>query len=421
MVSKASRYKSRIGAALIILIGAVVIILLADAEIGWADASNPANPDYVLMEMKNIVNGKIPELLKYARNLFMSLSILSLGIGLAGMLLSGESNLGSVAAHVTKWIIYVGFFMWVMGADFFIPHIIVGSFEEAAHNISGVELKPGDILIQGIKIYGNLLDAANALGWTEYIVAGLSGIVIIVVFGVLAATLAVAFVEMYLIICGGCILLGFAGIDYTKDIAMGYLKYSVSVGAKILVIALVAAVAKEMTTKWAESLVTIEKGDFFTVLGYLIGGSLTLMLTAQMVPGIAQGMISGASVASGGMLRSAAAAPLMAAAAAGGAIRAGASGISNTIGAMKSSAQAGGGTLRGAIASGMNAGMQARAGGASLAGSFAQGLGAAAKAKPFESLGAGAKYATSATIFGSGSWQAKQHLDRKHGGYVDPP
>lgn len=421
---------------LIFLIGLSAVLLFV--SIGWAD--HIANPDYVLEEMKGIVNNKTPLLLKYARSLFKALATISIGISLSGLLLSGESNLGSVAAILVKWIAYYSFFMWVLGGEvFFIPHVITASFEAAAKEIAGSQVRPGDILIQGIQIYAKLIKAADILGWGEYIVAGLSGIVIILVFGILAATLAVALVEMYLVICGGCILLGFAGIDYTRDIAVSYLKYAVSVGVKILVIALIAAVAQEMSANWAEKLVTIGEGEFFSVLGYLIGGSVTLLLSAQMIPGIAQGMISGASVSSGGALKAAAAAAMAPAtmAASGGksaakAVSGGQSvarGVSNTAGVMKSAAAGGAGTLRGAIASGMKAGMQARAGGASRIKAIAKGLGTAAGSKPFETMGAGGKYIKDSAVFGAGSRQAQAHLEKGSGGgngngasnYVDPP
>lgn len=394
------------------------------ANLAFAD--NPANPNYVIEEIQSIMDGYTPKLLKYARTLFISLATISLAVGMGTMILSGESTLGSVAAHLTRWIIYCGFFMYVMGGQtFFIPHLVVDSFTEAASTIAGSEVMPGDVLEEGIVIFGTLMAKAIELGWKEVIVAGLSGILLIVIFALLAAILAVTLIEMYVVVCGGSILLGFAGVDYTKDIAISYLKYSVSVGVKLLVVMIIATVARDMSGNWANNLNMINEGEFFTLVGYLLGGSICLTMAAQMVPNIAQGMITGASLSTGGAFRGAAAALTGAAIVAGGGARSIATGMSNTGQAMRNyrSLNPGAGTLGGLASSTLRAASEARASGSNIAETF----GAAARyaasqgVKPFETLGAGARYARDSAIFGTQSWQAAQHLGRKEGNYVDPP
>ena len=405
---------------LFLALGAAILWFLLSGT-GWAD--NMANPNYVIEEMRDIVSGYTPKLLRYARNLFVSLATISLAIGMIQMILSGESNLGSVAAHLTRWIVYVGFFMWVMGGQaFFIPHLVVESFVEAATEISGSQIMPGDVLEYGISIFGSLMATAHAMGWKEVIVAGLSGIVLILVFAVLAAIIACTLIEMYIVVCGGSILLGFAGVEFTRDIAISYLKYSVSVGVKLLTIMIIAAVARDMCGKWAASLGAIGDGEFFAVVGYLLGGSVTLTLSAFMIPNIAQGIISGTSLATGGMLRNVTAAPALAA---GAGARSIATGASNTAQAMRNYRQLNpeAGSIRGTLGGAFQSGMQARSQGASVAGSFAAAASYAAGQgkKSFETASAGAKYVKDSAVFGSQSWQAAQHLGRKEGNYVDPP
>ena len=65
---------------------------------------------------------------------------------------------------------------------------------EAGKFIAGQEVAPDDLLVAGIRLSG---------------------------------TMAVALIEMYLVICGGAILVGFGGFEYTRDIALSYLLYSV--------------------------------------------------------------------------------------------------------------------------------------------------------------------------------------------------
>ena len=56
--------------------------------------------------VENFTSSIGDKLLGYARSLFVALATLSLALGLGKIILSGESNIGSVAAHVAKWIIY---------------------------------------------------------------------------------------------------------------------------------------------------------------------------------------------------------------------------------------------------------------------------------------------------------------------------
>ena len=51
--------------------------------------------------VENFTSGIGDKLLGYARSLFVGLATLSLAMGLGKMILSGESNIGSVAAHVS--------------------------------------------------------------------------------------------------------------------------------------------------------------------------------------------------------------------------------------------------------------------------------------------------------------------------------
>ncbi|MBQ7262430.1 MAG: type IV secretion system protein [Synergistaceae bacterium] len=248
--------------------------------------------------------GKIGDkLLAFARSLFIALATVSLAVGLARMTLSGESNLGSIAAHLAKWIIYVGFFMWVMSsgdAVFFIPKVIVNSFMGAGEAISGASPKPDDLLIMAGQLYSRLTQQAWKAtgifeGMAEYI--AIWGLCIISFFflSMLVSILVVTLIEMHIVICGGAILLGFAGFEHTRDIAFSYIKYAVSVGAKILMIMICVALTNAMLQEWLKAAKLEE--DLMGLLDFaciLVGGSMAIFMVARMVPSMAQSMVSGA-------------------------------------------------------------------------------------------------------------------------------
>ena len=243
------------------------------------------------------------KLLGFARGLFIGLATLSLALGLGKSILSGESNVGSVAAHLTKWMIYVGIFLWIMsssGTATFLPKLIVNSFMEAGESISGQQIAPDDLLVAGIRLYGTMVERGWDAGWGDFIGIMLIGIVILVVVAMLAGTLAVALIEMHLVICGGAILLGFGGFEYTRDIAFSYLKYSVSIGAKVLMIMIVYALANALLIQWeADFVATTDMASLISAAGQILGGTICIFMAARMVPSMAQSVVSGAALSVG--------------------------------------------------------------------------------------------------------------------------
>ena len=253
--------------------------------------------------VEDFTSGIGNRLLGFARSLFVGLATLSLALGLGKMILSGESNVGSVAAHIAKWIIYVGIFFWIMsdsGVYSFLPKMIVNSFMEAGKSIAGQEVAPDDLLVAGIRLYGTMVERGWDAGWGDFIGIMLIGIVILVVVAMLAGTMAVALIEMHLVICGGAILLGFGGFEYTRDIALSYLRYSVSIGVKLLMIMIVYALANALLIDWEASFgAATDMATLITTAGQILGGTICIFMAARMVPSMAQSVVSGAALSFG--------------------------------------------------------------------------------------------------------------------------
>ena len=74
----------------------------------------------------------------------------------------------------------------------------------------------------------------------------IAALVIVVCFALIAAMMIVTLVEMYIVSYAGIILLGFGGSSFTKDYAVKYLTYAVSVGIKIMMMTLVVSVGQSI-------------------------------------------------------------------------------------------------------------------------------------------------------------------------------
>ena len=170
----------------VVLFSLAFVVLFASNAYSASPGTN-ATLEFV----ENFTSNIGDKLLGYARSLFVALATLSLALGLGKMILSGESNVGSVAAHVAKWIIYVGVFFWIMsssGVATFLPKLIVNSFMEAGKSIAGQDVAPDDLLVAGIRLYGTMVERGWDAGWGDFIGIMLIGIVILVVVAMLAGT-----------------------------------------------------------------------------------------------------------------------------------------------------------------------------------------------------------------------------------------
>ena len=267
-----------------------------------ADMSIESTIDYAANIAK--FTGTADTILTIARNLFISLATLSLILGLIRMLLTGESNVGTVFAHIAKWLLYVGIFTWMMSSlssATFIPKIIVNSFVSIASTMGGnIDIAPDDILTSGIRIYGIIVERGWNAGWGDFVGLTVIGIIILVVIAITAGFIAVAIVEMHLVICGGAVLLGFGGFEYTRDIALSYIRYAISVGMKLIMISIVYSLAVTLIPSWAD---TFEKATDMTQLitqsGQILGGTITVLMIVMIIPKIAQSIVNSASMSFG--------------------------------------------------------------------------------------------------------------------------
>ncbi len=239
------------------------------------------------------------KLLGFARTLFVSLATLSLGLGLVRMLLNGESNVGTFAALIAKWLLYVGTFTWIMSNN--IPKIIVNSFVTMGANIGGTgSIAPDNILSAGIRMYGTLVQRGWEAGWGDFLGVTLLGLIVLVVIAMIAGLFALALIEMHLVICGGAVLLGFSGFDFTRDIAVSYLKYAVSVGIKLMMIMIIYGLANNLIPSWETSFKSAtDMSTLITSAGQILGGVIAIFMAAKYVPNAAQAIVNRASVTLG--------------------------------------------------------------------------------------------------------------------------
>ncbi|MDE7548450.1 P-type conjugative transfer protein TrbL [Acetobacter fabarum] len=310
-----------------------------------------------------------------------------LDIALAGLFWAWAAD-EDIIQRLVKKTLYIGFFAWIINDFDALSKIVFDSFAALGLKASGGTLalsdflRPGRLASTGFDAAQPLLDSVhNLLGpvafFTNFIqifVLCLSWLIVLAAFFILAVQLFVALIEFKLTTLAGFVLIPFALFNRTAFLAEKVLGNVVSSGVKIMVLAVISAIASVLFRQFATSY-----GDAAPTVGQatsVVLASLAIVGLSIFGGSIANGLISGApQLGAGAAVGTGMAVGAMGAAAVAG-VGAVASGGAAAIGATAAAAR-GGAAIAGAATSAYSAGAAGTSGGA---GSMAAGIGGMGRA-----------------------------------------
>jgi type IV secretion system protein TrbL len=174
---------------------------------------------------------------------------------------------------------------------------VIQSFSQAGATASGLsDLSPTGVFDQGLALANKILNATADLGLLDgffaSLIAGITALVVVIAFAIIAAQLLVALVESFIVIGAGVLFLGFAGSRWTKFFTERYLSYIASVGVKLFVLYLIMGVGMGIAERWMP---VLERGGFSPIpFFYVMGGSLVFVFLTWHIPSVAGSMMAGA-------------------------------------------------------------------------------------------------------------------------------
>lgn len=279
----------------------------------------------------------------YALRLFGLLSVISIGAFFLKQLLGDQSSISSLVLRFTLEIMKLGIFFFIAtnGPQFLLQ--LLGYFVQAGAAVTGQgELSPSAIVILGFDACFRTFDAIGAMGWGDTAAFGLplalAGMGILACFSIVGILYLVRVIELYLVMYGGVLLLGFGGISFTRDIPKNYMSYMLSAGAQLFMLNVVIGLGIQLVESWPSSLTldTTPDAVLRQVLQLLVGSAVFAAL-AWSIPKVAASLVNGA-VSLGASDAFAPAAAAGTAAAAGVAVASG--GASNLAAATRGAVQA---------------------------------------------------------------------------------
>ena len=345
----------------------LLLLLVAGSAVAQTDLTSPdASFDGLLQLIQQQSGQWAGKLRGYAYAMFMGLAVIQFTWSMGQLVFKG-ADMGEILGELVRQIMVIGFWLAFLAFSVDWCSAIVNSFRQAAASASGTGesgLIPSDMFGLGVEMatvmgqtgMDNLLNPGAMLG------IAFATALVLGCFAFIAALMAVALVESFFVINAGVLFMGFAGSSWTRDTALAFVKYSISVGAKLFVLTLLAGVVLSSAKSWAAAYDN-SNASMWT----LVGLAIVCAYMCKTVPDLIQALINGSSVSGGGAMGSMAAAGAafgMAAAASIKTIATGGAGAPAAAGAIANAgnATAGAAGLGGMGAAGSGAGSSMTAG-----------------------------------------------------------
>ncbi|HVT14698.1 MAG TPA: P-type conjugative transfer protein TrbL [Thermoanaerobaculia bacterium] len=244
----------------------------------------------------------LERVLPLAQKTFAILATLELVV--SGLFIAlGREGLDAVAASLLKkFIVLCFFFTLLVEFPLWLPNVFAG-FEAAGQNAAATfSLSPSGVLDLGIAIASNIMVAQQDIGFLTHPVGALVGtataLLVLLAYAFIAAQICLALVEVYLVLSGGVLFLGFAAFRVTAPFAEGYLLYSFQTGAKVYLLYLLVGVGGILSREWADlQFAQADSGipPTLTAQFAVMTGALVLALLVWRTGAIAARLTSGAS------------------------------------------------------------------------------------------------------------------------------
>ena len=296
--------------AVALVVAAAVVVLSVTAAHAQAGSTNA--PTSILDEYKRLEGQWVSKLLGAAQRLFVLLAGIEV-IWSFTLLALEKADFQLLTAAIIRKIMWIGIFYALLlygvtpDGGGWIPAIL-NSFQLLGQNASSVgPLGPSAIVGFGVNTSVDLLSAASDAGFLTNMGNALTlvfcAVVIFIAYLAIAIQFVVALVESYLVIGGGCILLGFGGSRWTAPYVERYLAYSVSVGLKILILYLLVGAGMTLSQGWAQVALGIGNSAEPARSGFdLAAAAIMFLAVCWMSPKLASAILGGASVLTGGDL-----------------------------------------------------------------------------------------------------------------------
>ena len=291
----------RVCLALLTLIVLVFFSANAYAELSYIDpGTNQSVLDQVVSKFQGKVKSWQSVIQGGAERLFWTLVLTSM-VWTFGMMLLRRADIGEFFAEFTRFIIFTGFFFWLLtnavsGQN--IAGTIIDSMQQLGGTAAGL---PGganhaSIVDTGILIWHQAMNNMNILDPIECLVGLILSLGILIILAVIAVNMLLLLIASWVLLYAGIFLLGFGGARWTTDIAINYFKTVLGVGIQLFVMLLIIGIGSDLLTsfysKMGKNVLNYEE------LAVMLVFTIALWVLISKLPPLISGIVTGSSIGS---------------------------------------------------------------------------------------------------------------------------
>lgn len=275
----------------------LAIILVVPSLCFAGDTSVGVGPIDSLSKMiVTSAKGWIAPLQGYARGVFLGLAVIQLGwIGIRHSL-SGEPQVGSAVGAIALEFVTLGFFALLIDRGPGWAEDIINSLQEAGRVASGGGhgVKPQEVLNEMVKLSTNVLEELSLLnGLGSGFAMSIGCLALLFMTALIAGLMLIGWVQAWVVVGAGSILLGFGGSVWTRSLATGYLRHAVGAGVKLMVLELLQSLMLGHVKAWVDA---AHGGDTFDLelLTTVLVSTVIMVVMIATIPAYVSSIVTGA-------------------------------------------------------------------------------------------------------------------------------
>ena len=286
---------------IMIILFLMCISASAFAELSYIDpATNQSVLDQVVQKFGGKVKSWQSTIQAAAERLFWTLVIISM-VWTFGMMLLRKADIGDFFAEFTRFIIFTGFFFWLL-TNAVSGHNIAGtliiSMEDLGRGAAGLPsgASHASIVDTGILIWNQAMSNMNILDPIDSLVGLLMSLAILVILAVIAVNMLLLLISSWVLMYAGIFFLGFGGARWTSDIAINYFKTVLGVGIQLFVMLLIVGIGSDLLssfyTKMGKNVLNYEE------LAVMLIFTIAFFVLISRLPPLLAGIVTGSSIGS---------------------------------------------------------------------------------------------------------------------------
>ncbi len=275
----------------------------AFAELTYIDpATNQGVLDQVVQKFFNKAKGWHTALEAAAIRLFWTLVLISM-VWTFGMMILRKADLGDFFAEFTRFIIFTGFFFWLLTnavSGHNIAGTIIESMQVLGNQASGQSGSGhGSIIDTGFNILRLAIQNLSILDPIDSALGFILSVIILVILTVIAVNMLLLLISSWVLLYAGIFFLGFGGARWTTDFAINYFKTVLGIGIQLMVMTLIVGIGSDFLTnyygKMNQNIINFEE------LGVMLIFAIAFFVLISKLPPMIAGIITGSSINAGGV------------------------------------------------------------------------------------------------------------------------